>query len=170
MTSKFEVKDLQTLQVLFPHMFNKPAIGLEFYSGWFPDFVDLCFELDALLGRDRNLFGWVQIKEKFGGYRMYFSLELLDDANDLPIKTFDYLNELRATLLSRIQLAAQRINAKCCVCGQPAVAERHGIWINTLCDHHHPDSRAARGDKRPLHELTAVPLTPADVGDGGRTT
>ena len=71
MLNNKKIQDIQTLEQRFAYMFRGPVISMDFFRGWFADFVDLCFELDAMLGDYKSYFRWVQIKEKFGGCRMY---------------------------------------------------------------------------------------------------
>lgn len=72
-------------------------------------------------------------------------------------------NDSSRELRNAINRAAQKINAKCAVCGDSAKPESHGGWWGTLCAYHNIAARQARGDTRDRHELWAVPLTPADV-------
>lgn len=166
MTNSKKIQDIQTLEQRFAYMFRGPSISIDFFRGWFPDFVDLCFELDAMLKDYKSYFRWVQIKEKFGGYRMYFSLQpenFNEDFDDEEVVLPDDFVRIRAQAQRLVSLAALRIDDKCCVCGEFAVVDRHGAWLSTLCNFHLPAARAARGDARPLYELTAVPATPRDI-------
>ena len=164
------------------------------FRSWFPDFVDLCHDLNALLGEHRHAFYWRQTKEKFGSYRMYFAycqplagppLPPLPRLSLLPPHSladtsipFEPLAEfedsapgfasLRLEVKQMVDLAAQKINAKCAVCGDLAIVERHGGWWGTLCGYHNIAAREARGDTRDRHELWAVPLTPAASTDASR--
>ena len=185
MSSRSEIRAVETLKLRFPHMFNQSGAYFEFYSEWFPDFVDLCHDLNSLLGEYRHAFYWRQTKEKFGSYRMYFAFcqplvgpPLPPHSLAVPSITFEPLAEfedgapkfasLRLEVKQMVDLAAQKINAKCAVCGDPAFVERHGGWWGTLCGYHNIAAREARGDTRDRHELWAVPLTPAALTDGSR--
>lgn len=70
-------------------------------------------------------------------------------------------------LWRQLRIASDKINAICMVCGDAATTDRHGVVMTTLCPYHHPDAREARGDTRPLHELTVVPRLPAGDSGGG---
>ena len=177
MKTRLEIHDVESLKQRFPDMFCEDTVGFEFYKGWFPDFVDLCFELDALLREYRKSFYWIHLKEKFGGYRMscHYQPPLRaaamvepgadgDAGNDLnDDEEFEALVSLVAEVRQRIRSAIQRINAKCCVCGDAAAATEHDSWMITLCGYHNVAAMKARGDQRPTHVVAAVPQTAADV-------
>lgn len=161
-----EIQDVESLKLRFPYMFADPVISMDFYKGWFPDFVRLCFELDALLGEERHRFYWDQLKEKFGSYEMYFSFSLSsEEENDEGFASMTALRE-------RVRLAVERCAAvmdhKCCMCGDPGTKRTDTPWVATLCDYHDTDARYTRGDTRPVYEVFAVPKFPGD-GAGGAT-
>ena len=165
MKSNKTIHDIQTLEKRFPHMFRGSVISMAYYRGWFPDFVDLCFELDAALGDYNPCFQWVQIKEKLGGCRMYFSMlpdGYNEDVDDEEVVLPDHFVRVRQEARRMVGLASLRMKDKCCVCGEFAVVADHGTTLVNLCNFHLPAARAARGDMRTLRELTAVPTTPQD--------
>lgn len=166
MLNNEKIRDIQTLEQRFEYMFRGPVISIYFHCGWSPGFVDLCFELDAMLGDYKSCFRWVQIKEKFGGCRMCFSVEpenFVEDSDDGEVVLPDDFVRIRAEAHRLVGLAALRMEDKCCVCGEFAGVDHHGALLSTLCNFHLPVARAARRDTRPLHELTAVPAIPQDV-------
>ena len=166
MLSNEKIRDIQTLEQRFEYMFRGPVISVDFFRGWFADFVDLCFDLDAMLGDYKSCFRFVQIKEKFGGCRMYFSIQpetFAEDLDDGEVVLTDDFVRIRAEAHRLVGLASLRMEDKCCVCGEFAVVDHHGAMLATLCNFHLPVASAARGDTRTLHELTAVPATPQDV-------
>ena len=166
MTSNKTIHDIQTLEKRFPHMFRGPVISMAYYRGWFPDFIDLCFGLDAALGDYKPCFQWVQIKEKLGGYRMHFSMLLQgynQDVDDGEIVSPDHFVSVRQEARRMVGLASLRMKDKCCVCGEFAVVAHHGATLATLCNFHLPVARAERGDMRSLHELAAVPASPQEL-------
>ena len=123
-------------------MFAKPIISLEFYRGWFPIVVGLCFEVDRVLGEHRASFHWVQIKEKFGMMRLHFDLK------GAP--------ELRGAL-QELVLHAGRESALCCmVCGEAGRLSRQSSWMLTVCEFHEPDEVSKRGGQS-LRDLMALP-------------
>lgn len=163
-----KIQDIQTLEQRFAYMFRGPLISISYHRGWFPDFVDLCFEIDAVLGNKKSWFAWVQIKEKFGSCRMHYSLRSDDfnedlDEDDQETEIPEELIRLRAAVRQVVDSAARQMQDKCCVCGAFAVVQEHDGWLLTLCNFHFPAALAARGDARPLYELMAVPAAPQDV-------
>lgn len=168
MVNSKKIQDIQTLEQRFEYMFRGSIISMEYYRGWFPDFVGLCIEIDAMLGKHKSWFRWVQVKEKFGGCRMYYSLRPDDfnedlDEDDQVTEFPEDLVRIRAGVRQAVDYAAQQMNDKCCVCGEAAIVDRHGAMLATLCNYHLPAARAARGDKRHLPELTVVPATAQDI-------
>ena len=162
------MKDIQSLEQSFAYMFRGPYISIEYYRGWFQDFAGLCVEIDAVLGKHKSWFRWVQVKEKFGGCRMHYSLRPDDFDDDLyedeQVTEFpEDLVRIKAGVRQVVDYAARQMSEKCCVCGEFAIVGHHGAMLATLCNSHIPAARAARGDTRPLYELTAVPATPRDV-------
>ena len=166
MTSNRAIHDIQTLEKRFPIMFRGPVISMAYYRGWFPDFVDLCFELDAVLGDYKPCFQWLQIKEKLGGYRMHFSMlpqGYNEDVDNGEVVLPDHFVRVRQEARRMVGLASLRMNDKCCVCGEFAVVAHHGTTLVTLCNFHLPAARAARGDTRSHRELAAVPASPQEL-------
>lgn len=154
--NRFHFKDVESLMIRFPHMFSEPMVSNDFFKGWFPDFVDLCFEIDALLGEYCRSFYWCQLKEKFGSYTMRCAFRP-QHGQLMPAA----LHLLHTEVRQRIGEAGQRMDNKCCVCGHAAKLGQHGAWA-VLCDYHSRNARRARGDRRPLRELNAVPLKAAN--------
>jgi hypothetical protein len=154
----------------FPYMFSDPRMNFEFYRGWFPWFVYLCFVLDELLWDEhkdeRNRFRWTQLKERFGGYHMHFAFRLpaltpgaVDNEEQVA------LTALRDQIRSRIKRCASGLDTTCFVCGFEGTRRVDGGWTYTLCEFHSPQARTARGDVRWIRELAAFPKLPErDIG------
>ena len=162
------MKDIQSLEQSFAYMFRGPYISIEYYRGWFQDFAGLCVEIDAVLGKHKSWFRWLQIKEKFGSCRMYYSLVPDDfnedlDEDDQETEFQEDLVRIRAGVGQVVDYATRQMKNKCCVCGEFGVVDHNNNWLVTLCNYHLPAARVDRGDMRPLYELTAVPATPRDV-------
>ncbi len=96
------------------------SFGFRLDDGWFDILWRLCDDLEPLVAEfeatDECQFEILQVKEKFGGLRIY-----VNDADD-NIRLF----------IETAQLASSRT---CEVCGQPGTM-REGGWIKTLCDQH----------------------------------
>jgi hypothetical protein len=112
----------------FPGLFTKvePAMepydqrGIECGDGWY----DLIECLAAVMtfrkihNSDENNFRIAQIKEKFGGLRVYLSGKASDHVR------------------GAIHMACQMSSRICEVCGQPGELREDKPWIRTLCDTH----------------------------------
>lgn len=81
---------------------------------------NILLELDADLTKIDPNFKYVQIKEKFGGLRVY-----VESSQD---RFFD-------PLWDRIREAERRSYKTCEVCGHPGEL-RGGGWLKTLCEAH----------------------------------
>ena len=117
---------------LYPHLFVQ-KIGLECGTGWFGLQDELFASLEhqiiegIQLGRwqclsneaDRQV-AWpfaTQIKEKFGGLRVYMSQ--------------------RSTEMNKsIDFAVNRARVTCDVCGEPGTFRDTTGWLRTRCDYH----------------------------------
>lgn len=101
-------------------------------DGWVPiveELVDTFKELD--LG-DR--FEIVQVKEKFGGLRFYYSFQPPEGANDIEIEMYKAQERL---IDSFIRVAEYKCSKTCEVCGKPGSTRLDRNWVLTLCDRHH---------------------------------
>lgn len=100
------------------------------HQGWLPLTVELCEQVDRLLGPDKDAFHWVQFKEKLGSAR--FHRRWLRQPHDESVK------EAVSDAVNQAVLASART---CIVCGAPApVAEPDA----PLCTSH----EALRADRR----------------------
>ena len=96
------------------------SLGFLHGDGWFDILWRLCEDLEPLAAEFERKSGCqfeiLQVKEKFGGLRVY-----VNDAND--------------AIRQRLEDAQQESLRTCEVCGQPGKRCEAG-WIRTLCDEH----------------------------------
>jgi hypothetical protein len=131
-------------------MFAGPNIGLSIARGWMPMFEVLCEDIDTLLGDDKHGFHWTQLKEKFGAARFYWSMQGMRS-----ITRIDVISELgvvtpivgrgqaargAATLQEQItelvDIASDKTQHSCIVCGESGTVNRDGGWVLILCEEH----------------------------------
>ena len=123
---------LKDLMVRYPYQFSGPYIYLSFARGWFALFVQLCENVDQLLGENKRHFHWTQTKEKFGVFRIYYVLDgMYEDDQDFPAR-LELLRKI-SDLKQETEEASSRI---CAYCGAPGHLVV-GPWTITLCDDHH---------------------------------
>jgi 5'(3')-deoxyribonucleotidase len=118
----FEKEDYEVLQERYQHILKKLEY-IECDIGWF-DIIDEALKgiLEIAYEEDDNI-QVVQIKEKFGGLRIYYDLE-------------SEIDEDRVRRLEDIVYNAESLSYKTCeVCGEEGKV-RKGGWIKTLCDEH----------------------------------
>ena len=159
----------EQLKQRFPYQFAHPDATFEFYRGWMPIVAGLCIELDKLLGEQRALFQWKQMKEKFGSARLYYALAgesvLIGDIH-LPEgpQTLQIQPDEPSDLFQRVDTlvrAAQEVTKHACmVCGAKAETRSYGGYLQTLCGAHRPDvigRKAVREMAKPT--LPRIPPT-----------
>ena len=91
---------------------------MEWGNGWLPSFYNLCRQLLVEVKSD---FQWVQLKEKFGGARCYYSGTVTPYGEEL-IRQFEVDME-----------------SVCEICGEPAILRTNGWW-KALCDNCYKES------------------------------
>ena len=143
-----ELEQLHALKSRFGYMFETPALGLDFYRGWLPDFITACEEIDAALGYDKRGFRFVQAKEKYGWARYYFATDgvkpmrlSINDGNGVHELTTG-LNEehdIERTIAGILSAAEKNSMGKCIVCGSHAEIRRFGGWLVGACEAHDPN-------------------------------
>lgn len=114
MDSNFEERIVSEYNSFFPGLYEKSpsqAWGLHFEDGWVELFSNLCRNIREA---DTNNFTFVQVKEKFGGLRIYFLGG----------------NEKICQLIKEAEDASLEI---CEFCGSRQNVTRGGIWVKTLC-------------------------------------
>lgn len=108
----------------YPHMFTRPYGGMAIGPGWFKI-------IESLLSNIRNHTDWkkdctpvtiIQIKEKFGGLRVYYS-----GGDD--------------TVRGLVTMAESWAHGTCQECGECGTL-RPGVWLRTLCDKHEAEYQA----------------------------
>ncbi|ABE47190.1 hypothetical protein [Polaromonas sp. JS666] len=144
-----DIKSGAALRKLFPYMFDKPNTGFSFYRGWMLITAKCCIEIDHLLGENRELFHWVQIKEKYGAARLYYSfadqtaIRLDARLPDAMLQAWEFPagNMPLGAAIGRLVAAAEKATAETCmICGCAAQPQRYENYFLTLCANHHPQS------------------------------
>lgn len=153
------MKKLKEIKQLYPYQFCGENIGLSIANGWLPQFAELCKSVDELLGENKRGFHWVQLKEKFGSARYYWSIKGRHDSvrvdlisskkvislatspsvsKSQPQALFDQLSEM-------ISAAEAKTHGHCIVCGAPGKVDQREGYVLVLCDKH-AKQRAGGGD------------------------
>jgi hypothetical protein len=98
-TEVFVMSDNRTrdaLRARYPYQFSRTfEYGLELPEGWRGIIEGTCEQVDALLEAEnipKRNFSWLQIKEKFGGLRMYWGRRQVDMEPEKDFKN-EYLPE-----------------------------------------------------------------------------
>ena len=135
------------LMAAFPDLCGQVRLGISVGPGWIPLIVEACTQIKEQI-LDKNpglLIQFVQIKEKFGGLRMYTRAASVDPQTGLPVMTDEFgspillpEHELAIALLHTIIEEAENKAAQTCeVCGN---AGEHRISLHgyhhTACDAH----------------------------------
>lgn len=125
-------KELDRFRRMYPHLLVQ-NIGLECGVGWFGVLDALFTSLEQQIIEGIRLDRWqrqsdeatrliswpcaTQVKEKFGGLRVYMS-------------------KPSAEMTELIELAVNRARVTCDVCGEPGVLRDTSGWLRTRCDYH----------------------------------
>lgn len=109
----------------YPNLFGEPpfnpmqtliGFGFECDAGWHPILEELFQKIDKLQKEQELEIKVTQVKEKFGGLRVY-----VDGATD---DVYKLINE-----------AEDKASKTCEVCGQPGTLQRDGWWA-VRCEEH----------------------------------
>jgi hypothetical protein len=111
-------KEMNQFIAQHPELFGTPPyIGLECSEGWYGVILDTFKKISAIVLREeRTDFRIVQVKEKFGGLRIY--------CNYFTHKIDEVITE-----------AEEKAKKTCEICGSPGTLRKEG-WRRTLCDVH----------------------------------
>jgi len=144
----------------FAYMFKRTRGGEDFFrynpsigEGWTPIFKRLCAQIDEVLPTDaKRRFRLVQVKQKFGGLRVYFRfvgkktrLWVVVQFPQGLVGTFkpQAAGDLERQVQDLIDVAAGEAANTCETCGrQPAEIDGTGGWLVTLCEEHRALRRA----------------------------
>ena len=100
--------------------------------GWLEEFDKMCGEVVAALeevGYDaKRNFKFVQVKEKFGELRVYWTLVANDE--DDPEPQYNPTYEKISEIVDRHCTATGKM---CCRCGEPATKKTKG-WVRPYCE------------------------------------
>ena len=165
----------EQLKQRFPYQFSHPHATFEFYRGWMPIVAGLCIELDRLLGEQRALFQWKQMKEKFGSARLYYALagesvligdiHLPEGPQTLQIQP-DEPSDLFQRVDTLVRAAQEASKHACMVCGSKAETRSYGGYLQTLCGAHRADV-IGRAAVRELAKPRVSPLSDSSSSSQG---
>ena len=115
------------LKTLYPYQFAGKSIELSFMRGWFSLFANTCRQVDDILGEDKRGFHWIQLKEKFGSARWYWTI------TDKARKADPDLNR---RLMQLVADGTAKTDTACIACGSPGELDTHGGYHLVLCPTH----------------------------------
>jgi hypothetical protein len=141
------------LMARFSYMFDGPNIGISFVRGWHPMFVKLCEDIDAALGESKRKFRWLQVKEKFGSARFYYSVKgkselRIDMISPTAIQSMRLVKKspgkpdaadlaaMREKIRDLVDAAEAWTQDHCIVCGSAAALDRSQPYLMVLCSEH----------------------------------
>lgn len=122
--------------------------------GWWPLVEEYCEQAQAILRKHGEVGLWIvrQIKEKFGGLRIYIrpvaeplnvdwyseTVHDIDPPQSTPVT--ELLSDLRGQII-------ERANQTCEECGEPGGLRVIDGWYRTCCDRHFQEWQARKGSK-----------------------
>ena len=124
---------LAAMKQRYPRQFDCDSMGWAWPDGW-NFLVDKMCRLVEEGGRDLR---WHQIKEKFGGLRLYFHDQPMRIDWRFPdgVRTFyggDWDRSLDAVLTALLELEQESMKT-CCRCGSPGGRHVFDGWVLTVC-------------------------------------
>lgn len=122
-------KQETTEELLARYGFERPECGASVGPGWHPILEDLLRVIRGLCVID-------QVKEKFGGLRVYYHLgeQELEDIDSSEASRIDF-SQKRVIIDTAIRMAELAAARTCETCGKPGQRISKG-WIKTLCPEH----------------------------------
>ena len=146
----------------YPYMFEGENLGISIARGWMPLFEQLCMAIDNLLGQHKSGFHFIQVKEKFGSARFYWSMNgrsprlRINEISDQGINTELYRsnsehqneNALSQKIEDLVDAATKKTQTMCVVCGQPALLDHGNFHLLMLCESHTQQRKC--NDKLPI--------------------
>jgi hypothetical protein len=122
-----------------------PECGVGWYKLIADALTKIKAETNAMEFKDYRV-RFLQIKEKFGGLRMYFNIRHKDSQEDYPFHEQDSIPEgLYAAINPHIRVAEQIARVSCEVCGDAGTTQDCGGWIRTICERHGEAYKKIRG-------------------------
>jgi len=141
--------NVAALKAAYPHQFTGPSISIDWPDGWHHLVEEACAVLDRLNPDSR----WVQIKEKYGGLRLYHAGGPLRLDLHTPTTVHCSLvapdgGPVQPTELLELIFSVEQTSLQtCCLCGGKHGPGRDitvGGWIITACETCEPLIRAHR--------------------------
>ena len=142
-----------TIKLRFPNQFKGPYyLGTGIGEGWQELVTSACQRInDALTPPELAIFHWIQIKQKFGGLKMYWgphnTLPVTvigpDEIAHLQVETKAapaFSPETVAKIRVIVQRASRQASRTCEVCGSHGRMYPEGYW-QTLCDTHAAEAK-----------------------------
>lgn len=132
-------------RVKYPYQFRRVTVPeLWDESAWMSIVVATCEQIDEILTSDaKESFAWSQIKEKYGGLRMYFEGQAKRVDIFTPTRLYSYWEPniwptthwtQRAHQVALV--AEKRSRTVCYVCGNPGGLRTHLPRLLTVCPLH----------------------------------
>ncbi len=133
--------EITRLVLHHPRLFHgqSPVVASWLNPGWEPIVETLFDAIDKLIDDDQSArFQVRQVKEKFGGLRVYVSLQSVadqDDDDDEPSPPLSPADEAASLEISKLIRQAERDAASTCEgCGKPSGIRTIQGCMTTLCD------------------------------------
>lgn len=142
---------LARLVAAHPGIWAKDATAISFLpSGWYEIVHGLLLRIENEVGNDIAKFRIEQIKEKYAGLRVYYSIHGRTRLNvdlGMPGQRVRMRERSAGKLSERIDGLIDEAEAECArscqICGASARRRDDGGWLATLCDPHAKERRAS---------------------------
>jgi hypothetical protein len=130
----------------YAYQFSSQNLGHNIEPGWIALVEQACTQIDRLLPPSaRKTFHWRQIKEKFGGLRLYYAggpvrIDIRGADGLLSYKDGADRSDAIREVVDRAEAASMET---CAICAEPGELRTDRGWIRTLCDRHATEDTSA---------------------------
>tara|TARA_R110000823_G_scaffold230090_8_gene357020 strand:+ start:716 stop:1150 length:435 start_codon:yes stop_codon:yes gene_type:complete len=131
---------LRHLKEQFPKLLEltSPTVGDGWYDLLFIAFSQMQRIADNTPGLPQPVFN--QIKEKFGGLRLYYFYPFVDELDDEGITDENPRHDTAyGSITAIVDFAEEMSNYVCEDCGDKGHQRQINGWLSTKCDKHTPD-------------------------------
>lgn len=128
------IQELDRFHRLYPHLFVR-KIGLECGAGWFPLLDELFVVLERCIYAGIETGQWQDLVEKGHAHPWPHALQIKEKFGGLRV----YLGRRTPEMVVAIAAAQARAEFTCDQCGEPGHLRRLGGYMCTRCDLHAED-------------------------------
>jgi hypothetical protein len=124
--------------------------GITCGDGWFGIIDEACEKLQKLADESNSIIEFTQVKEKFGGLRLYLSIDQNKETridimtnHGILVHSANPIDDIWGEAHIITNEAEEKSVKTCELCGKEATQISRGGWISTLCEEHGKEKEEA---------------------------